>query len=306
MTPASSASGLFSTPAYAGDFPDPSLLVDGDANIYWAYATGSGGLNLQVMSSPDLREWNGPVEALSRLPRWAASGFTWAPGVIRIGDRYLMYYSVRHASIGVQCISVATAPLPGGPFVDDSGAPLVAQIDHGGSIDPNPFVDPVSGQLVLAWKSDDNSLGRPSHIWAQEMTPDGLTFAPGSSPTVLLSASAFWQFPTIEGPTVAFYSGRYYLFYGANSYASASSAIGYATSPSLLGRYTDRSAARPWLATIGRAQGPQGPMVFAGLDGSALMAFAAWYGHVGYRNGGRRALWLAELGFGAGGRPILS
>ena len=36
------------------------------------------------------------------------------------------------------------------------------------------------------------------------------------------------------------------------------------------------------------------------------MAFAAWYGPVGYQNSGIRALWLGNLTFSPFGRPSLS
>ncbi len=301
MKPGGSRRSGFSAPAYAGDFPDPSVLSDGE--LYWAYGTGSGGTDLQVMSSPDLSSWTAPTEALGGLASWASRGFTWAPAVERIGDRYVMYYSVRHAALGVQAVSVATSPRPGGPFVDETSEATVVQVDHGGSIDARPFADPASGRLVLVWKSDDNSLGRPSHIWARELTPDGLAFAAGTSPTELLSASAFWQFPTVEGPALVLDGDTYYLFYAANSYTSASSGIGYATSKSLLGRYRDRSSSGPWMAGSGNAQGPQGPMVFVDRSASLRLAFAAWYGQVGYRRGGRRALWFAGLRFSDDGRP---
>lgn len=296
--------GTFQAPVYSGDFPDPSVLyVDGS---YWAYSTGSAGRNLQVMSSPDLRTWSSPVDPLPVLPSWASAGRTWAPGVIPLGGQYVMYYTVRDTALGVQCISVATSAIPGGPFRDASAGPLVCQVAHGGSIDPNPYVDPVSGHLILIWKSDDNSIGQKTHIWAQRLAAGGTSFLAGTTPRLLLTESAAWQSPTVEGPTVYRYGSVYYLFYGANNYDTASSGIGYATSTSLLGAYTNRSTLGPWLGTTGGAQGPQGPMVFTDSGGATRMAFAAWYGTVGYEHGGSRSLWIGSLGFNPAGTPILS
>src|SRR5450631_2301894 len=51
---------LSTSPAYPGDFPDPFVLPVG--GTYWAYATGSAGRNLQVMSSTDLRTWTQPTD----------------------------------------------------------------------------------------------------------------------------------------------------------------------------------------------------------------------------------------------------
>lgn len=75
------------------------------------------------------------------------------------------------------------------------------------------------------------SIGQGSHIWGRELTSDGLSFTAGSSPSLLLTRSSGWQSLTIEGPTLVRNGTTYYLFYGANSYESASSGIGYATPP---------------------------------------------------------------------------
>jgi beta-xylosidase len=301
---ASAASFTFQAPVYAGDFPDPSVLLAG--RKYWAYGTGSAGRNLQMMSSSDLHTWSAPADPLPVLPMWASPGRTWAPAVMWVGSRYVMYYTVRDTASTRQCISVATSATPRGPFVDGATRPLICQSAKGGSIDPNPYRDPASGHLYLIWKSDDNAIGQKAHIWGQQLVASGLSLARGTSPSLLLSESAAWQAPAVEGPTVIRNGGTYYLFYGANSYNTASSGIGYGTSASLLGSYNNRSRYGPWLGTTGNAQGPQGPMVFRDLSGATRMAFAAWKGSVGYQNGGARSMWLGSLRFRRDGTPALS
>jgi beta-xylosidase len=297
-------SATFRSPVYPGDFPDPSILLS--AGEYWAYATGSGGLNLQVMTSPDLRSWTRPADPLPVLPPWASPRHTWAPDVMAVDTRFVMYYTVRDTALDIQCISVATSATPRGPFTDASAGPLVCQAANGGSIDPNAYLDPVSGNLYLLWKSDDNSIGKPTHIWGQRLAPGGLSFYPGTTPARLLTESESWQHPRAEGPTIIRRANRYYLFYGANNYDTANSGIGYATSPSLLSPYTNQSRDRAWLGTTGRARGPQGPMLFRDSSGATRMAFAAWYGAAGYRNGGFRSLWIGTLDLDPSGTPSLS
>ena len=68
-------------------------------------------------------------------------GSTWAPSVLARDGGYVAYYTVRDTTSGHQCISAAVASSPAGPFRDDSWGPLVCQREHGGSIDPSPFVD---------------------------------------------------------------------------------------------------------------------------------------------------------------------
>jgi beta-xylosidase len=296
-------STTFGAPVYAGDFPDPYVVLSG--GTYWAYSTGSAGRNLQVMSSSDLQTWTGPVEALSALPGWASAGLTWAPGVIQRSGTFVMYYTVHDRALGKQCISLATAPSAGGPFTDGSSAPLICQANKGGSIDPNPYLDPGTGHLYLLWKSDDNSIGRPTHLWIQRLTSNGLALYPGTTPTLLLTESDAWQSPTVEGPAIVRHAGVYYLFYGANNYATAQSGIGYATSTTLLAPFTNQAVTGPWLGTTGNAQGPQGPCLFVDSAGVKRMAFAAWFGPVGYQNGGVRSLWIGTLAFNSLGVPGL-
>ena len=304
--PAAAASGTFDAPVYAGDFPDATVMaING---TYWAYATGSAGRNLQAMNSTDLHTWTQPTDPLPVLPSWASSGRTWAPGVVQLGTTMVMYYTVHDVSLNQQCISVATSPNPGVVFTDASTAPLICQSANGGSIDPNPYLDPISGRRYLVWKSDDNSLGagHPTHIWAQQLSAGGLSLAAGTSPSLLLTESAPWQSPSIEGPTLIQHKGLYYLFYGANNYDTASSGVGYATSSSLLGSFTNQSIFRPWLGTRGNAQGPQGPMLFQDASGATRMVFAAWYQKVGYENGGARSMWVGTLGYTRGGSPTIT
>jgi beta-xylosidase len=294
---------LSQAPAYPGDFPDPFVVAAGGA--YWAYSTGSGGLNLQVMSSPDLVHWTAPVEALRTLPLWASRGLTWAPGVIFTGGQYVMYYTVHDAAAGRQCISVAVSPAsaPGGPFTDNSPAPLVCQLDHGGSIDPNPFRTP-SGALYLLWKSDDNAIGNLTNLWSQPLAANGLSLT--GSPTRLLTERWWspWQAPAIEGPTMVVSQGTYYLFYGGGNWDSSAAGMGYATCRSVTGPCTDQSVWAQWVGSHGLAVGPSGPTVFTIPGGGLAVAYHAWTGGVGYQNGGVRSLWIDTLGFSQG-RPGL-
>ncbi|HWG73151.1 MAG TPA: glycoside hydrolase family 43 protein [Acidimicrobiales bacterium] len=290
-----------SAPVYAGDFPDPAVVAVG--STYFAYATGSAGRNLQVTQASDLSHWSSPVDPLPTLPGWATRGYTWAPGVTDIGGTFVMYYTARDTAAGRQCISVATSSTPQGPFTDTSTAPLIGQLPDGGSIDPNPFNDS-TGARYLIWKSDDNAIGQPTRLWGQRLSADGRTTA--GTPTLLLTESASWQAPTVEGPTVVAHGGQYYLFYGANNYDTANSGIGCATSSAVLGAYTNHSTTGAWLGSRGNAQGPQGPSIFTDTAGNTRMAFAAWYGTVGYEHGGVRSLWVATLTFSWSGKPSLS
>jgi hypothetical protein len=125
-------------------------------------------------------------------------------------------------------------------------------------------------------------------------------FTPGSRAVRLLTSTAEWQDPSLEGPAMTVHDGIHYLFYGANDWATAASGIGYATCLSALGPCMDRTVAGPWMTGSrggGAPRGPQGPTVFTDTSGTTRLAFAAWSGSVGYRTHGRRALWTAPLNY---------
>jgi beta-xylosidase len=287
-------------PAYAGDFPDPSVLTTQSA--YYAYATQSGRTNVQVLASRDLRTWRQLPDALPVLPSWALPGHTWAPAVWRRSGRYVLYYTTRSRATGRQCISAAVAPTPRGPFRDRSTAPLVCQAALGGSIDPDPFVD-AHGRPHLTWKSDGNALGQRTWLWSQRLTDDGLHL--GGAASRLLAQERPWEGPLVEAPTFVQVGRHLLLFYSANRYDTSRYAIGYARCSSSTGPCRKVTTRVPWLASRAGAPGPGGQAFFRDRSGGWRVAYHAWTpGRVGYDNGGRRAMWVEPVSF-AGGRPRL-
>jgi len=289
------------------DFADPFVLLDG--TTYYGFATGSDGEHLQVAKSSDLHGWSMLGDALPRLPNWAsrASGFTWAPSVLK-RDRYVLYYSTREAASGIQCISRATSLVPGGPYDDDSSAPIVCQSSGEssmcGSIDPSPFVD-ADGTAYLIWKSDEN--GAPCraapHLWSQRLRGDGLDVV--GSPVALMVADRAWEGQLIEGPSMIRHDGAYYLFYSANWYDSARYAVGYATCAGPSGPCLKRTTEAPLLHSAGAALGPGGEELFADASGATWIAYHAWSApNASYAEGGSRSLRLAPVLFESG-RPVI-
>jgi hypothetical protein len=293
-------------PVYRSDFPDPFVLNAG--GVYFAYATGSAGKNLQVMSSPDLTTWGPVTDPLPALPGWASTGLTWAPSVAVLGGRYVMYYTVHSTALNMQCISMATSATPVGPFADSSTGPLVCQQANHGSIDPNVTV--LGGAPYLLWKSDDNAPSTGSyrtHLWGQKLNATGTGFL-GSGPTLLLTGSLnTWQYPVIEGPAmVQLPGGGYDLFYGAGWWDNTTGATGYAYCSTPLGPCTNKSVWSPWMATNSaiNKNGPAGPSIFTDATGQTRIAYHAWGQQVGYGAGGSRMLWVDRLSF-SGSTPSL-
>jgi beta-xylosidase len=282
------------------DFPDPFVLSVG--GTFYAFATNSATTNVQVMSSSDLVHWDTQPDGLPNLPGWATRGFTWAPTVLPRGNGYVLYYTVRDSSAGRQAISAAYSSAPGGPYVDHSSAPLIYQLSLGGSIDASPFVD-TDGTAYLLWKADANAVQQPSSLWMQSLDADGLTLI--GEPTRLLRYDAIWETPLIEAPSLVFAAGSYYLFYSANWWNTDRYAIGYATSPNVLGPYAKVTTTDPWFASDGAVAGPGGQEWFTDSTGNWQMAYHGWEpSAVGYPRGAR-SLRLASVSFD-GGVPVAS
>jgi hypothetical protein len=272
---------------YPFDFPDPDVILVGQT--YWAFATNSVAGNIQILSSPDLTHWTAVGNALPSLPRWAAPNYTWAPSVAQIGGKFLLYYAADLAGSGTECISVATAAQPQGPYIDQTSGPLECQRALGGSIDPSSFVDS-NGTPYLLWKS-----GGPgnSKIWSEQLKPTGTAFAAGAIATGLLVPVRSWESGTVEAPDLVEAKGHYFLFFSGNDWKSANYAIGVAVCAGPLGPCLD-SSPQPLLASGPGAEGPGGPSVFMDTAGSWWMAFHAWApGAVGFPHS--RALYLRRL-----------
>jgi hypothetical protein len=264
-------------PVYPFDFADPDVIVA--RGTYYAYGTNSTAGNIQIMESTDLVNWRKAGDALPTLATWATAGDTWAPAVIRLKRSYVLYYTAATAEGRVQCLSVATARRPEGPFTDSSRAPLECQADLGGSIDPSPYLD-AAGHPYLAWKSNGAG-GQPATIWAQALDPQG-TALEGGGPTELLTPSQPWEGSVVEAPSMVDVDGSYFLFYSGNDWNSAAYAIGVARCAGVLGP-CGTLLAGPLFGSQTNLEGPGGEDVFSDVEGHLEMAFSAWLpGAVGY------------------------
>lgn len=311
-TPAEAGTPALRGPVIAGDWPDPEVVADPVSKRLYSFSTNfdyAGWWNVPVRSSMDGIDWDAfEGDALPKLPSWAKvnAGLTWAPGVIRISpDNWRLYFTARHVSSGRQCIGLATATEPQGPYTPVGNGPLVCQSTLGGSIDASPFLDPKTGHHWLYWKSDENAPGASgsSRLWAQRLTSDGLALT-GSASVVLTHAGGS-EAPTIEGPDMIYEGGRYWLAYSANSWESASYRSHLASCSGPAGPCTRQgSASDPWLGSSSGIVGPGGVSFHRDLSGRAYVAFHGWHGGVGYDAGGARNTHLELVTFdGPGAAP---
>ena len=289
----------FTNPVHTDNFPDPGALLVGET--WHAYGTNGPTANVPLLTSPDLVTWTPAGDVLPEVGKWAEPGNTWAPEVIAApGGRYLLYYTARSTATNRQCIGVAVAGKPEGPFVDDSDQPLICQADEGGSIDASPFTDE-SGERWLYWKNDGNAIGQPTYLYGARLSDDGLSISGGSKR--LLVNDADWEAHVIEAPQMVRHDGRLYLFYSANAFDKQEYALGYATCEGPLGPCA-KAAENPILKSSPAAAGPGHGFLVTTPAGESWLLYHAWPpSAIGSVAPGRQ-LWLDRVDW-VDGRPVV-
>jgi len=294
------------------NFPDPFILPVADGLA--AYATNGHGLHIQMSHSSDGVSWSAPREAMPTLPAWVMHDHPsiWAPEAIRIGERYVLYFSARHPTRtrpskhpwpdgNMLCIGAAVADAPDGPFIPQP-EPLTCGGEHG-VIDASPFRDD-DGNLWLHVKTDGNCCGIATRVQALTLSTNGLAVV--GEPVTLAGVinDQPWEGAVVEAPHMVKHEGRYLLFYAGNDYASADYAVGYTHCEGPTGPCQDapenpimHSGFAPGLI------GPGHPAVFR----HAGRMWMAWHGWRTTDNGdGRyRAMYTAPLEWNEG-RPVVA
>jgi beta-xylosidase len=298
-------------PVLRENFPDAFVMSEGNGSFI-AYATNSGE-NVPMATSRDLVNWTvlkdpdgSRADAMPTLAPWVKEGFTWAPEVMRVGANYLLYYTANHRREDKQCLGVAVAASPRGPFVDRSAEPMICQFDLGGSIDANPFRDR-DGKLYLYWKADGNRIGKRSRLWGVQLTPDGMKPV-GEPKDIGMTDEDAWEQRVIEAPTMIrtpdgltmLYSGGYF---GWNPEQRLSPyAMNWARCEGPLGPCKDASP-KPLLQSysdpggLGCLSGPGHQSVFR-ANGGTFISFHGWSTTRGCRKAeDKRFLFIAPFGW---------
>lgn len=294
--------GEFKNPVLRADFPDPYVLKDGDT--YYAFATNGSGKNIQAARSTDLVKWEVLTDAMPALPSWARLGgsLVWAPEVIKIGDKYVMYYTARDKESDKQCIGVATSDKPEGKYRDTNTAPFVCQTTEGGTIDATPFRD--GDKIYLYYKNDGNCCNQPTYLYVQEMGPDGLSLV--GEPARLVKNDRAWEGQVVEAPTMWKNEDKYYLFYSGNNYGGFDYAVGYAVCESAIGPCVD-APENPILASrrqLPLVIGPGHQTIIEDDDGEDWLVYHVWEVTSAGMRGSSRFMWIDRLVW-EGGKPVV-
>lgn len=306
----------YQNPVLNADFPDPGVVRGADG-AYYAYATQTPGLRIQVARSTDLATWGTPAEALPSKPVWASqSGNFWAPDVeLRENGTYVMYFSAqidpdKRPAPGVDfCVGMATATSPAGPFAD-VGHPVVCG-PVASTIDPQGFDDPQTGKRYLLW----GSAGYP--IQMQELSPtDRSTFAAGSSAKAVVTTRPQPYERLVEGAWMTYHAPYYYLFYSGDNCCEQFGPVSYAvmvarsaspTGPFEFLRTSSDGPATPVLSGAGRFTGPGHNAVITvnGADWMVYHAIDTNNALIRGTNASRRALMIDKITYQANGWPVV-
>ncbi len=221
----------YKNPVADKNLPDPSI-IKGDDGYYYVYATETV-RNLPIYRSKNLVDWEfaGTAFTDETRPNFVEKAGIWAPDISKIGDKYVMHYSMSvwggEWSCGIGC---ASSDSPAGPFENHGKMFISSEIGVQNCIDPFYIED--EGKKYLMF-------GSFSGIYAVELTDDGLAVKPGFKP-IKLAGTAY------EGTYIHKKDGKYYLFASTGTCCEGLKST-YATvvgkSDKLLGPYTDREGA---------------------------------------------------------------
>ncbi|MBT4009267.1 MAG: family 43 glycosylhydrolase [Actinobacteria bacterium] len=280
---------------------DPELVIH--QGVGYLYTTNifpfGPPINVPLWKSTDLSNWDPVGDALEKVGSWAEDSWTWAPGVIGVGGQWLLFYTARVLGTttdsaypaGVQCIGLAVASVPTGPFVDGDSSPFICQESLGGSIDPSPFRDD-DGSLWLTWKADTNAphVNGTACIYAQRLNSSAVRLL-GES-TNLLCRDQDWEWPLIENPDFFRDSeGDLWLSYSAGWWDSASYSTGIASCERPMGPCQKEGQ---WLTTGDGLVGPGG-VTFVTDGEDDYVVVCSWSGGAGFGEGGTGVTGVVQL-----------
>ena len=218
----------YSNPVCHLGLPDPTIIKVDDT--FYLYATEDI-RNVPIMSSRNLVTWKqcGTVFTDMTRPTFVADGGVWAPDVNKVGNLYVLYYSMSVWGGEWTCgIGTAVSEKPEGPWTDRGPLFVSKEIGVQNSIDP--FYIEEDGKKYLFWGSFHG-------IWAIELSDNGLSVKQGAEKRQV-AGSAY------EGVYVHKRDGYYYLFASTGTccegYDSKYSTV-VGRSKNLLGPYCDRS-----------------------------------------------------------------
>ena len=227
--PVDQPKNVYYNPVINYSLPDPSV-IKGEDGYFYLYATENI-RNLPIHRSKNLVDWEyvGTAFTNDTRPDFEPKGGLWAPDINKIGDKYVLYYSMSvwggEWTCGIGC---AIADKPEGPFKDHGKMFRSNEINVQNSIDP--FYIEEGGKKYLFW-------GSFRGIYGIELSDDGLSIKKGAK-LRQVAGTAY------EGTYIHKKDGYYYFFASIGTCCEGLKST-YTTvvgrSKKLFGPYVDKS-----------------------------------------------------------------
>lgn len=240
---------VYTNPVWEPVLADPAIIRHEDK--FYVYGTQDYGQWTEndfgvrytpILESTDMVNWTyaGQVFTASRRPLWGTfNAGLWAPDVVKVGEKFNLYYSLSTWGDPDPGIGVASADHPLGPWTDHGKVLRSLEIEVNNSIDPAVFVE--DGRVYMIW-------GSFRGLYGVELTADGLSLKDGvnAKDTKIRVAgfdtSTAWNGTTYEAPYIVKRHGYFYMFVSSGTCCAGHSSsynvrVGRSLDP--LGPYTD-------------------------------------------------------------------
>lgn len=220
----------YTNPVIASNFPDPTIIRDG--KTFYAYHTGR---KVPISKSRNLVTWTSAGDSFyeNTRPTFVEGGGVWAPDINKIGDKFVMYYSMSTWGGEWSCgIGVATSTGPADKFTDLGKLFISSEIGVQNSIDPF-YIEEEDGSKYLFW-------GSFRGIFGIQLSDDGLSLKEGAQKFQIAGTLT-------EGTYIHKHDGYYYLIGSAGTCcegANSSYHLVVARSKYLKGPYTSKDGGK--------------------------------------------------------------
>jgi arabinan endo-1,5-alpha-L-arabinosidase len=288
---------------------DPSSIVKCQ-DEYWVFHTGRG---IPTFRSKDLIKWERGPAVFQTAPEWIAKNVPenrgmsyWAPDITKVGDRYLLYYSVSSMGKMTSAIGLATTPTlnPEDSAYKWTDQGIVVQTREGQAGDAYNAIDPA------LFQDNDGSLWMVfGSYWTGikliQLDPKtGKRIAPDSQMTSLAYNES------IEAAHISRHGDYYYLFVNWGSCCRGPQStynIRVGRSKTITGPYLDKSGV-DMLKSGGSEFLPNanGPLIGPGHASTLNANGKTWFTSCfegDLRMGGKATLAVMPLNWTADGWP---
>jgi len=285
---------------------DPSTIVKcGDE--YWLFATGFG---IASHRSRDLVHWERGPRVFERAPAWTSEAvpgnrsYFWAPDVVQVDGRFLLFYSVSQWGKNTSVIGLASNPTlnPADPkfrWTDEGPVIRSSATNDFNAIDPSAFAD-ADGRVWLAFGA----------FWSGSKL---IALAPKTGPRIAADSPmhSLARHEAIEAAALHRHGDDYFLFVNWGNCCRGTNStyeIRVGRSRNVTGPYLDRDGVdlakgggTMLLASHGRVVGP-GHAAFLNAGNGERMSFHFYDA----ANRGRATLGIVPLRWSANGWPEVS